>query len=190
MKKVLIALVAVLAMVGVGLGINAASAHNGVSDVHICLGENRVPIKVVKRDSGCPAGTVRVVDVAKPGAAGGIGPQGPQGDEGPQGPQGTPGNDGANGVSGFEQVSNEVALDIGPYGQVRLNANCPGGKIVIGGSARVVYDYDGAEQGPANIALQASFAASDAQWRAIWANTEYYSYGTLRYIVTANCANV
>ncbi len=179
--KRMIAVGAVAAvLIAGGVGYQVASAAS--PQLHACLDSEGAPIKIVKRKSACPDNTARTRSWNTQGQQGVAGPPGPAGPAGPQG------SAGAAGFTGFEKVSNEVVLDIGSYGQVRLNANCPGGKVALGGSARVVYDYDGAETGPANIALQASFASSDAQWRAIWSNTEYYSYGTLRYVVTANCA--
>ena len=73
------------------------------------------------------------------------GPPGEKGDQGPPGEQGIPGEDGSpgeqgppglDGVSGYEVVKAEFTVPAGGF--IRETADCPVGKVVLGGGAQVV----------------------------------------------------
>jgi hypothetical protein len=97
-------------------------------------------------------GSLKAVDFA-PGQlpAGPAGPAGPQGPAGPAGPQGAPG------VAALEIVMASTASD--STGSKIAEATCPGGKVLVGGGARIV----GAA---GNTALDESYPLSQVKWRA------------------------
>jgi hypothetical protein len=70
-----------------------------------------------------------------PGPTGPMGSAGPSGEPGPRGPAGPTGPQGAPGISGYE-VIRDVQSSLG--GAARLLVECPDGKTIIGGGARVV----------------------------------------------------
>lgn len=77
------------------------------------------------------------------GPQGAVGPQGPQGVAGPVGPAGAPG---AAGVSGYEIVHGTHVL-IQANSSATVRANCPSGKVVIGGGWQM-------DTGPSNSLIQ------------------------------------
>lgn len=80
-------------------------------------------------------------EIGPEGPQGEIGPQGPQGETGPEGPQGAQGEtgpqgpegpEGPPGTSGYEvvqEISDEIAPDTGGS----QSADCPSGKVAVGG---------------------------------------------------------
>jgi hypothetical protein len=67
------------------------------------------------------------------------GPQGPAGPQGPVGPQGPEGPAGAGGLAGFEIVA-ENYTDM-PQGEaLGMGADCPEGKVLIGGGFEITAD--------------------------------------------------
>jgi len=94
------------------------------------LKKNAVKSSKVKNKS------LKAVDF-KPGQlpAGARGPAGPTGAQGDPGQAGAPGTPGAPGLSGYQQV---VASEAASSSSVHtLTADCPPGKVVVGGGARV-----------------------------------------------------
>ncbi len=189
MKKKLLGLALIVALVGGTAGIaSAVLPPGGVrSNPHYgCILGGEI-ILITGNPEKCPVGTRKALQLsgyAQVGDGGGEvgppGPQGPQGEPGPAGPPGPPVN--------VQRVTNEAVATIGAWGQVRVTANCPAGTTAIGGSGRVLYDYDGAEEGPQSITLQSSFATSgDGGWRSVWTNPEYYDLGTYRFVTTVTC---
>lgn len=116
-----------------------------------------------------------------PGAPGPVGPQGPQGERGfpgpvgtpgapgPQGPQGVPGPagvqgipgaqglpgpQGAPGLSGYELVSAETAFD--SSATKILSADCPAGKLPLGGGAEIFPSASDPNRDTAPVVLRTS----------------------------------
>jgi hypothetical protein len=72
--------------------------------------------------------------VGDPGAQGATGDKGPNGDQGlpgSKGPQGDPGPAGPAHISGWERVFRSIS--IAPGGFAETEADCPAGKVVLGG---------------------------------------------------------
>ena len=92
------------------------------------------------------------------GPQGDRGPQGPTGPQGSIGPQGLQGEPGVPGISGYEIVTSQSPFSSDPGRDA--TADCPTGKVVIGGGGRVFGSVDG-------IALYASDPSSDgSSWSA------------------------
>ncbi len=190
MKKKLVAFGAIVALVGGVAGIaGAVLPPGGVrSNPHYACIAGGVMVLITGNPDKCPPETAKALQISGYGSGGGVGAPGPKGDPGPAGPQGPAGPPGPPAPLNVQRVSNEVAASIGSWGQVRVTAECPAGMTAIGGSGRVLYDYDGSENGPQHITLQSSFATpGDTGWRSVWTNPYSGSYGTLRFVTTAIC---
>jgi Collagen triple helix repeat (20 copies) len=115
------------------------------------------------------------------GPAGDRGPQGPIGPQGPTGPQGLQGEPGMPGISGYQIVTSKSPFS-SDQGRT-ATADCPPGKVAIGGGGRVFGSVSG-------IALSASDPAPDgSSWTAeaheIVSNAEIWTVEA-----QAICANV
>lgn len=132
-------------------GASLASGHNGDGTaIHGCVQDQNGFVRIVGADEACRT-YERPLDwsIRGPqgpqGAAGPAGPQGPtgpQGIAGPQGPRGFEGPPGppgpAGGLAGREVVTNEYTAATSDYEfSYAVSANCPPGKIVIGGGYEV-----------------------------------------------------
>jgi hypothetical protein len=92
------------------------------------------------------------------GQQGPNGPEGPIGQQGPIGPQGLQGERGLPGISAYEIVSSESTFSSDNFRNA--TADCPSGKVAIGGGARLFGSGDG-------IALSASDPSQDgSSWFA------------------------
>ena len=118
----------------------------------------------------------------KPGAkgdTGATGAQGPKGDIGPQGPIGLTGDTGATGapgVSGYQIINRTISSPVNRIQRI----NCPTGKRVLGGGARIV-GSSGA------TALKSSYPISPSSWGVELA---YIRASGSRLVMYAICANV
>jgi hypothetical protein len=112
--------------------------------------KNRTLMRVDFKNGQLPSGP--------PGARGADGLPGPAGAAGPQGPQGPGGPQGPPGVSGLEVVSQSSGSNTDDAKLIW--AQCPTGKKVIGGGARV--------SGPAEpfVAITRSAPTDTRQWEA------------------------
>lgn len=137
------------------------------------------------------------------GVPGQPGPQGPQGEPGPQGPQGpmglqgTPGAEGpqgpqgAPGLSGYEIVTVDSAFD--SSATKLLSADCPAGKVVLGGGAYIFPSLADPNRLTAPVVLIASMPSTGngvtPGWDAQSSEIAPYTYDW-HMIVYAICANV
>jgi hypothetical protein len=104
--------------------------------IYSCVNSSSGTIKIVDADGSCEENWDKLV-WNQDGPQGEPGIDGPQGEPGVAGPQGVPGAAGPQGepgISGHEVVSTGFV----PVGTGEdLNADCPAGKVVIGGGAEV-----------------------------------------------------
>jgi hypothetical protein len=111
-----------------------AAIPGGDGVIHGCYAKSGGTLRVVDASvTNCKAGET-ALDWDQQGRPGQPGPPGPQGEPGPAGPQGEPGAPGA--VAGYEVVSVPGAETSDRFKQV--HADCPAGKVAIGGGAQVV----------------------------------------------------
>jgi hypothetical protein len=113
------------------------SAHGGDSGIiHSCVNEASGTIKIVDANESCHYNWDSLDwNMSGPqGVPGVAGPQGVPGDAGLQGEPGIAGPQGEPGMSGYEVVSTGFE-SVGSGAD--LTANCPAGKVVIGGGAEV-----------------------------------------------------
>lgn len=141
-------------------------------------GEAGEPGAVGPAGAAGPAGPAGIPGLAGPvGPVGPVGPAGPQGatgsqgpvgPAGPQGPMGLRGPTGATGPQGIPGVSSLVVY----LSQSLINSqafhsavvNCPSGKKIVGGGARV-RDFTGSSNVP-GAALTASYPTNGVNWNA------------------------
>ena len=95
-----------------------------------------------------------------PGSVGPQGPIGPVGATGPQGPQGDPG------ISAYEQVVVGHSVNFGSGQTHFLDANCPAGKMVLGGGGQINSCIGGCP----GVVLEASLPLNATTWRVIFKN--------------------
>jgi Collagen triple helix repeat (20 copies) len=115
------------------------------------------------------------------GDTGATGAQGLKGDTGAQGLTGNTGATGAAGVSGYEQVvTNLTSQSLAANSESVLLANCPAGKLIVGGGA-VVFNASG------RWIVDTSGPTSNTQWAIVFTNItgSTISAGTIR--LTAIC---
>ncbi len=115
------------------------------------------------------------------GPAGDRGAQGPTGPQGPIGPQGLQGVPGGPGISGYEIVTSESPFSSDPGRGA--TADCPTGKVVIGGGGRVFGSVDG-------IALFASDPSMDGSSWSAEAREIVSNAGDWSVMALAICAKV
>jgi hypothetical protein len=96
-----------------------------------------------------------------PGEKGEPGAPGPQGEPGEQGEPGAPGAPG--GLAGYEVVSAKTPLDSDKFKDVR--ADCPSGKVPVGGGADALHEFEGDQVSIVQLALGRS-NVSGTGWRA------------------------
>ena len=93
------------------------------------------------------------------GPAGDTGAQGPQGLEGPQGPQGPAGPAGS--IAGLQVVRVSRTVDYLPGAGVTADAQCPAGKVVIGGGYELI-----SAMGPSgDLVVWTNAPVDDDKWR-------------------------
>ena len=116
---------------------------------------------------------------------------GPTGVQGIPGPQGVPGPQGAPGLSGYEIVTTETAFDstttkVG-------GADCPAGKVVLGGGAYIFPSLSDPNRKTAPVVLHASLPSyghgGPAGWFAQSSEIAPYTF-EWHMLVYAICANV
>ena len=125
MKKIIAVAATVAAIVGVS---SYATAHYAGKQIHTCVNPRTSALQW-KRCK--PAWT----DVT-------WNKRGQRGPSGPQGPAGPPGDPGPAGVSGYERVAQVYAVMQGAAVYERT-AQCPEGKKVVSGGARVTATLNG-----------------------------------------------
>jgi hypothetical protein len=120
---------------------------------------------------GCmnPAGHLRIVVEGEgcrrqetPIAWNQAGPVGPAGPSGPAGPQGPPGP----GLSGIEKVATESPFDSDE--PKTITADCPAGKIVLTGGARVASDFSFPQTAAAYLSWSAPLSIVDQVESTSW----------------------
>jgi hypothetical protein len=126
--------------------------------------------------------SLKAVDF-KPGQlpAGAKGPTGPQGSQGDPGQNGAPGSPGAPGLSGYQRV--EVILASDSTTSKNLTADCPPGKLVLGGGATI---FGGG--GNAYIVTSAPTGNSTYQAATRTVNGASVDHGLVVYAVCADVA--
>lgn len=129
-----------------------------------------------------------------PGATGPQGVQGEPGAVGPIGPAGVPGPQGvpgAPGLSGYEIVSSDSAFD--SFAIKVLSADCPAGKVVLGGGADLFPSLADPNRDTAPVVLRASEPSFgngvQAGWVALASEIAPYTFDW-HMAVYAICANV
>lgn len=138
-----------------------------------------------------------------PGPQGTPGPKGDPGQQGSQGPQGVPGPtgvpgvpgsqgpQGAPGISGYEIVTSDSVFD--SSATKFLSADCPAGKVALGGGADIFPSLLDPNRDTAPVVLRASIPAIGngvtPGWEAQSSETAPYSYNW-HMQVYAICANV
>jgi hypothetical protein len=115
------------------------------------------------------------------GPAGDRGPQGPIGPQGPAGPQGLQGEPGVPGISGYQIVTFESSFSSDNFKSA--TADCPSGKVAIGGGASVFGSVTG-------IALHGSGPSADGSSWSAGAQEIVNSAATWSVAAYAICANV
>ena len=128
------------------------------------------------------------------GPQGDPGPQGAAGAQGPQGapgPQGDPGPQGAPGLSGYEIVTSDSMFD--SSSTKLLSADCPAGKVALGGGADIFPSLVDPNRDTAPVALRASTPSIgngvQAGWFAQSSEIAPYSFAW-HMTVYAICATV
>ena len=102
------------------------------------------------------------------GPSGTAGPQGPQGPRGPQGAQGIQGPPG--GVSGYQMVNANTGLvNVAKGGKVLIDANCPAGKVALGGGGGASFN---------NVDILTNFLLQNGSGQAIGWRVEAFNNGT------------
>lgn len=131
------------------------------------------------------------------GVPGPIGPQGVQGEPGavgpigPAGPAGPQGVPGASGISGYEIVSINSAFD--SSATKLLSADCPAGKVALGGGADIFPSLADPNHDTAPVVLRASGPSIGNGVQAGWfaQSSEISAYTFAWHMsVYAICANV
>jgi len=116
------------------------------------------------------------------GPEGDLGPAGPQGIQGPMGETGAPGADGEDGgLAGYEiVVGSAVVVSSGEA--LSATANCPTGKLAVGGGASV------ADPSVAGLMVESRPTAGGAGWSASIFNESEDDTTMTPYAVCANAA--
>jgi hypothetical protein len=115
------------------------------------------------------------------GPQGDRGAQGPIGPQGPVGPQGLQGERGLPGISGYQIVTSVSSFS--SEGNRSATADCPAGKVAIGGGGRVFGGVDG-------IALHASDPSEDGSGWSVGAHEIVSTASTWSVGTYAICATV
>jgi len=130
-------LVGSMAMVVAAAAFAQASIPDADGTIHACYKKNQGQLRVIDTDKvdHCRP-SERELSWNQVGPTGAIGPTGPMGPTGATGPTGPTGPEGPAGISGYEVVRIDVVVPAGGF--VRDTANCPLGKVVLGGGTQVV----------------------------------------------------
>jgi hypothetical protein len=156
-------------------------SYNGSSLVWVDGTAGVVGLKGDKGDTGAPGAKGDTGVQGLKGDPGATGAQGLKGDTGAQGLTGNTGATGAAGVSGYEQVvTNLTSQSLAANSESVLLANCPAGKLIVGGGA-VVFNASG------RWIVDTSGPTSNTQWAIVFTNItgSTISAGTIR--LTAIC---
>jgi hypothetical protein len=156
-------------------------SYNGSSLVWVDGTAGVAGLKGDKGDAGAPGAKGDIGAQGLKGDAGATGAQGLKGDTGAQGLTGNTGATGAAGISGYEQVvTNLTSQSLAANSESVLFANCPAGKVVVGGGA-VVFNASG------RWIVDTSGPTSNTQWAIVFTNItgSTISAGTIR--LTAIC---
>lgn len=138
MKREIGAVVAVASAIAVGVGVARATVPDANGVFHGCYALDGGALRVIDTGNGetCAAGTEVPLDWNLAGPAGPKGPAGPAGPGGIQGAQGAPGTDAAS--AAYERVTSTFSTD--GNGKGSGDANCPNGKLALGGGVLVQAD--------------------------------------------------
>jgi hypothetical protein len=175
-----VVLAGALALSG-GIGVATGAIPSSAGTIDACYAKSGGGLRVIDKAAGqhCKAGEKALKWNQK----------GEQGLPGPAGVPGAPGSNGApgapGGISGYQIVRVEKGEDSEDFKQAI--ADCPPGKLVIGGSAHVV-NKDGSHINLRPVALDGSLRANDTRWVG-QAHEVIPTPETWTLIVQAICAN-
>lgn len=176
-KSVPIALLVAILVVFAGAAFATIPSGSGV--INGCYKTNTGMLMVIDSSASCPSGSASLNwnQTGPAGATGATGPTGPSG---------------AAGVSGYEVVQNTSYVTVND-GQVLAVAECPPGKVPLGGGPAQLYlnsPYTGQLlEGIVRSVPVYNPTAGFREWQVIWNRPE--PAGTLyQAVVTVTCAQI